>query len=63
MNAPYVHIRKNGESYDVKGDTRCMLGHRIPDNNDDGIYCEWQWLEDRLIVSNDRYGFNPVLRG
>lgn len=60
MNAPYLHIRKNGESYDIQGDTRCMLGHRISDNNDDGIYCEWQWLENRLIVSNDRYGFYPV---
>jgi asparagine synthase (glutamine-hydrolysing) len=59
----FIHIKKNGDHYNVDGESSCFLGHTIPSTGyqkADGIYAEWIWDGDRLIVRNDRYGFYPL---
>lgn len=63
MTDPFIHIKKKGDHYEVDGESSCFLGHTIPSarhHKADGIYAEWIWDGDRLIVRNDRYGFYPL---
>lgn len=63
MTDPFIHIRRKGDHYEVAGQSSCFLGHIIPSaegHQADGIYAEWLWDGDRLIVRNDRYGFYPL---
>ena len=51
-----------GERWQTSGVPFCALGHRLPrpDGISDGVYAEWEWDGDRLLVRNDRYGFYPL---
>src|SRR6185436_3665545 len=63
MTDPFIHIRKKRDHYEVEGQASGFVGHTIPSAGDrkaDGIYAEWIWDGDRLIVRNDRYGFYPM---
>src|SRR6266850_838039 len=63
MTDPFIHIKKKSDHYEVDGEFSCFLGHKIPlaqHHKTDGIYAEWVWDGDRLIVRNDRYGFYPL---
>lgn len=46
-----------------EGTPSCLLGRRVPLGaglNDDGVFLEWVWDGQRLIVKNDRYGLYPL---
>ena len=63
MTDSFIHIKKKRDHYEVEGRSSCFVGHQIPSAGDqkaDGIYAEWIWDGNRLIVRNDRYGFYPV---
>ncbi len=63
MTEPFFHVKKIGERYETSGDASRFFGHRLPSTvyeRPDGIYAEWHWDGQRLIVSNDRYGFYPL---
>ena len=60
---PFIHIKKRNGHYVAEGESSCFLGHTIPSaghRRPDGIYAEWVWDGERLIVRNDRYGFYPL---
>lgn len=61
--APFFAVRKVNGEYQTQGVAQCRLGHRIParsGDTPDGIFVEWTWDGDKLIVKNDRYGFFPL---
>jgi asparagine synthase (glutamine-hydrolysing) len=63
MADPYIHIRRKSNHYEIEGESSCFVGHALPSaryERPDGIYAEWIWDGERLIVRNDRYGFFPV---
>lgn len=63
MNEPFLHIRRAGGGFEIRGLTNCALGHKIqnPARTDvDGIFVEWSWDGSCLRVRNDRYGFYPT---
>lgn len=46
-----------------EGAPSCLLGRRVPlgvGQPDDGVFVEWVWDGQRLIVKNDRYGLYPL---
>ena len=53
---------KNGFVHS-EGTPNCRLGRRVPlgvGQPDDGVFVEWAWDGQRLIVKNDRYGLYPL---
>jgi len=63
MASPFFSVRKVNGVYQTQGVAHCSLGHRICAHNSDkadGVFAEWNWDGDKLIVSNDRYGFFPL---
>lgn len=62
-DAPYIRVVRRGGDVQIHGQAKGALGHRIhvvSDHNDDGIFAGWNWDGERLVVSNDRYGFQPL---
>jgi asparagine synthetase B (glutamine-hydrolysing) len=48
---------------EVDGMPACVLGHRLatPAAGDpEGVFVEWEWNGERLLVRNDRYGCYPA---
>lgn len=46
-----------------EGVPHCLLGRRVPlaaGQLDDGVFLEWSWDGQRLVVTNDRYGLYPL---
>jgi asparagine synthase (glutamine-hydrolysing) len=63
MAEPFIHIKRKCNRYEIEGQSSCFVGHVLPSaryERPDGIYAEWIWNGDRLIVRNDRYGFYPL---
>ena len=63
LNYPYFHARKRGGQTEVHGSRKFCLGHKLAANGDgkpDGVYAEWHWDGDRLVVRNDWTGFYPL---
>jgi asparagine synthetase B (glutamine-hydrolysing) len=62
LRMPFFHARKEPDRVYTKGDAQCFSGHKIKGqgHDGDGIYTEWSWDGNRLIVRNDRYGFYPL---
>ena len=63
MLKPFFYAKKNGNVIDARGRKTCLLGHKIAvlsNKKEDGIFAEWKWEGERLIVKNDRYGFYPL---
>ncbi|MGH9754063.1 MAG: hypothetical protein ACREA2_14900 [Blastocatellia bacterium] len=63
MNEPFLHIRRAGGGFEIRGLTNCALGHKVqnPARTDvDGIFVEWSWDGSCLRARNDRYGFYPT---
>lgn len=63
MTEPFIHIKKEADRYEFAGESARFFGHVLPSTRyerPDGIYAEWMWDGDRLIVRNDRYGFYPL---
>lgn len=62
MGESFLHLRRNGEGFEVRGLTQARLGHKLPQANGDcdGIFAEWSWDGGRLCIRNDRYGFYPL---
>jgi len=61
--APYFHVKKLGETTVSNGLTKHRLGHKIfrgPDAKPDGVFAEWHWDGERLLVENDRFGMFPL---
>ncbi|MEM7501097.1 MAG: asparagine synthase C-terminal domain-containing protein [Pseudomonadota bacterium] len=47
----------------TEGVSACSLGHRIERENGketDGVFAEWKWDGEAIVVRNDRYGMYPV---
>lgn len=52
----------HGEAF-IEGSPACLLGHRLGPGArgmQDGLFVEWNWDGERLIVRNDRYGIYPL---
>jgi asparagine synthase (glutamine-hydrolysing) len=61
--SPYVHLRVSAGTVEVDGMPACVLGHRLatPAAGDpEGVFVEWEWNGERLLVRNDRYGCYPA---
>jgi asparagine synthase (glutamine-hydrolysing) len=59
----YILIRKDAAGVQWRGQRRFFRGHRLaaaPGEQPDGIFAEWVWDGDQLIVRNDRYGIAPL---
>lgn len=62
-NAPYFMATRRGGAWETWGQTEAECGHRLPSIRhrvDDGIFAHWHWDGARLVVHNDRYGFQPL---
>jgi asparagine synthase (glutamine-hydrolysing) len=60
---PFVHIKRTSDRYEIEGQDSCFVGHTLPSaryERPDGIYAQWSWDGERLLVRNDRYGFHPL---
>ena len=61
--APYFHVRQFGDGIFASGLPACLLGHKIlrsPSAKPDGVFAEWRWDGERLVVENDRFGIFPL---
>jgi len=62
-SVPWIRVRMRGGNVEVSGQLNAQFGHRIPSaahSVADGIFAGWEWDGQRLVVSNDRYGFFPI---
>ncbi|MBI3812635.1 MAG: asparagine synthetase B family protein [Nitrospirae bacterium] len=60
---PFFFASIEGDRTVTHGIPSCRLGHRILGSDgldSDGIFAEWDWDGERLVVRNDRYGFYPL---
>ncbi len=57
-------IRSTGSgNWQVEGDTDIALGYSVGDvteKSTEGVWARWNWDGQRLLMSNDRFGFLPV---
>lgn len=63
LDCPYFCAVSEGGRVVTRGMPSCRLGHRISGRDgldSDGIFAEWNWDGERLVVRNDRYGFYPL---
>jgi len=61
--APYFHVKRLGDSTIASGLTTCLLGHKISrgaNATPDGVFAEWSWDGQRLVLENDRFGMLPL---
>jgi asparagine synthetase B (glutamine-hydrolysing) len=61
--SPYLHLRKLGQTVVTDGPTKRLFGHKIsrgPNAKPDGVFAEWHWDGERLLVENDRFGMFPL---
>ncbi len=59
----YFLARTRGESVETLGCPSAAFGHQlrsIMHAAADGIFASWKWDGRRLVVNNDRYGFQPI---
>ena len=62
-SVPWIHVRMRDGNAEAYGQLNAQFGHRIPSatqSSADGIFAGWEWNGQRLVVSNDRYGFFPI---
>ncbi|MCG5495337.1 asparagine synthase-related protein [Ectothiorhodospira variabilis] len=60
---PFFAARKTNAGVKIDGLPTCNLGHVIAGGGrpvPDGLFVNWHWDGDRLIVTNDRYGIYPL---
>jgi asparagine synthase (glutamine-hydrolysing) len=63
QDALYFYVKQVGEQIITEGVSSQAFGHKILHPNGqnlDGIFVEWSWDKNRLLVQNDRYGFYPL---
>ena len=63
FDRPFFSARVTPDGIVTGGTPHCFLGHRLSPGNRpvaDGIFVQWQWDGQRLVVSNDRYGIYPL---
>jgi asparagine synthase (glutamine-hydrolysing) len=63
MAIPFIHLTIRDGRVSMAGNARFNAGHRIPKPGspvDDGVFASWEWRNDTLTVTNDRYGFSPL---
>jgi len=61
--APFFCAALEGDRVVTRGAPSCRLGHRVSGRDgrpSDGIFAEWDWDGERLVVRNDRYGLHPL---
>jgi len=61
--APFFHVKKVGNRIVACGLSTFMVGHKIPrgpDRTPDGVFAEWWWDGQRLVIQNDRFGMQPL---
>ena len=59
----YILIRKDPGGVQWRGQRRFFRGHRLAaahGEQPDGIFAEWVWDGEQLLVRNDRYGVSPL---
>lgn len=60
---PFITVSYANGASSVSGTPVFSAGHRLPRSDrpvDDGVFAEWRWHDDMLVVENDRYGFRPL---
>jgi asparagine synthase (glutamine-hydrolysing) len=60
---PYIHVRLSESELRIDGANECHIGRRVAANQssvDQGIFANWNWNGERLLVQNDRFGFFPL---
>ena len=60
---PFFVARKSGGTIVTEGIPKHQCGHQLAHGSvhgTDGIFVEWEWDGERLVVSNDRYGIYPL---
>ena len=63
LDRPFFSARVTPGGVVTEGEEYSFQGHRLPGGDRpvaDGIFVEWQWNGQRLVVSNDRYGIYPL---
>lgn len=60
---PWFAARMRPGLVDISGDSSCSLGRRIPvpgSEEDEGVYIDWEWDGEKLVLKNDRFGLYPI---
>jgi hypothetical protein len=60
----YIRVRVEGQCARVDGEARCVIGFPLDAGQAGGprrgLFAEWVWDGQQLVVRNDRYGFYPL---
>src|SRR5262245_31270116 len=59
----FLHIRTTSDGLRLIGEPNGKRGHQIRNAAHpqiDGIFIEWNWDGETLILRNDRYGCHPL---
>lgn len=60
---PWVRVRVDAGEHVVDGAPSARLGTPVPHGGGgpaDGVWAEWHWDGQQLVVRNDRYGYFPL---
>ncbi|MEU3183987.1 asparagine synthetase B family protein [Streptomyces sp. NPDC006923] len=59
---PYLRLEHGPDGTRAEGVPSARLGHRLrrAGRADEGVFAEWRWDGERLLVRNDRYGMFPL---
>lgn len=60
---PFFAARWVGGQVEIEGISECLLGQKLlgpTPEQPDGLFVEWRWDGQRLVVRNDYYGLSPL---
>lgn len=60
---PWLRICRRGKAFEHTGQSTGLVGWPLPGRGPDerdGVFAEWRWDGNVLVVTNDRYGFQPL---
>ena len=63
MNEPYIYVRRVADVFQTQGFSSFTFGHNIGTGTDempDGVFVEWAWDGDGVVLRNDRFGCYPI---
>jgi len=63
MTEKYFYAQWTAGEAKTRGLNQASFGHKVfhgPNGKPDGVWADWSWNGDKLVVENDRYGMFPL---
>jgi asparagine synthase (glutamine-hydrolysing) len=62
MGSPFFYVRSAEGKHFTQGQPSVFLGHKLPapEGPEGGVFAEWSWGGEALVIRNDHFGFYPL---